>query len=495
MLAWLRRGLIAFGAVLAFAGIAHAQAPQVRHVPGKPLVLLGSYDLAPLGYEVEEYFVSGKATSYTLAGPPTEDGKWQASPSAKADYVTRIVVVRPTDPRKFNGSVLVEWNNVTAGTDASPEWTAAHRLLIREGYAYVGVSAQKAGVEGGGIPGMAIGTPLKRANAARYGTLSHPGDAWSFDIFSEVGRLLRAPNASGVLGTLVPRRIIAGGESQSAAYLTTYINAVDPIARLYDAFLVHSRFGSAAPIEGGSMGSGGPTADALKFVKFRPDLRVPVIAVITETDLLGARLSGYHGARRPDDAKLRVWEVPGTAHADNYTFVIGSMDSGSAPIEKIAAAYEPMDQILGSKLAKPINFAPQHHYLVETAVAALDAWLRTGKAPPRARSIQLTPGADPTPVVDANGAALGGVRTPWVDVPTAKLTGVGNSGSPLAMLVGTGEPFDTATLDRLYPGGKAEYLAKFEKSLDASIKVGFILPADRAEILALAAAMKWRGSK
>jgi len=62
-----------------------------------------------------------------------------------------------------------------------------------------------------------------------------------------------------------------------------------------------------------------------------------------------------------------------------------------------------------------------------------------------------------------------------------------NSGGPLAGLAGVTEPFDAATLDRLYPGGKSEYLRKFQASLDSAIKAGFILAADRSEILDLAA--------
>ena len=81
----------------------------------------------------------------------------------------------------------------------------------------------------------------------------------------------------------------------------------------------------------------------------------------------------------------------------------------------------------------------------------------------------------------------GGVRTPWVDVPVTRLSGTGNSGSPLAFLAGASEPFDAATLARLYPGGKKEYLKKFEAALDSAIKAGFILSADRKEILDLAA--------
>src|SRR5215471_5433432 len=95
--------------------------------------------------------------------------------------------------------------------------------------------------------------------------------------------------------------------------------------------------------------------------------------------------------------------------------------------------------------------------------------------------------AGPREALDANGLAEGGLRTPWVDVPTARLSGVGNSGGPQAGMVGIGKPFDAATLERLYPGGRAEYLKKFEASLDAAIAAGFILPEDKPEIMELVA--------
>lgn len=97
-----------------------------------------------------------------------------------------------------------------------------------------------------------------------------------------------------------------------------------------------------------------------------------------------------------------------------------------------------------------------------------------------------TADAPATLILDANGLTEGGVRTPWVDVPTARLSGGGNSGSPLAFLAGSCEPFDAATLERLYPGGKAEYLKRFEHSLSSAIKAGFILSEDKQEILRLA---------
>ena len=483
----LRQWVAALLFALGFAGEAGAALPSVRNVPGQPNLMLGAYDLASLGFSRDEYFLSGTATSYKLTGLQNIDGNWNAVPAGTAPYATRIVVVRPTDPKKFNGTVLVEWMNVTAGADASPDWNATHRELLRGGYAWVGVSAQKVGVEGG--PNlMGLGVPLKKADPQRYGQLSHPGDPYSFDIYSQVAALLKAPRASGLLGALAPKRIISAGESQSAVYLTTYVNAVDPVAKVYDGFLIHSRFGAAALLDADSMMTARSGA-----ARLRTKLRVPVITVETETDLVDGNLLGFHLARQPDNDRLRVWEVTGTAHADNYTFSIGSTDLPSTPLEKIAAGYRPTADVLGGKLAKPMNFAPQHHYVVQAALWHLDRWIRTGKAPPKAEPIRLT-GSPVTFVTDDHGIALGGVRTPWVDVPTARLSGVGNSGAQLAFLVGVGEPFDQARLDRLYPDGKKEYLKAFEASLDVTIAKGFILPADRQEIIALAPLM-YQGSR
>lgn len=467
--------------------------PDIVAVPGVPTLLLGNYDLAPLGYQLDEFFVSGTASSYKLAGPPSPDGRWEALTAGTAPYTTRIVAVRPADPEKFNGTVVVEWLNVSAGADGSPDWNATHREIIRGGYAYVAVSAQKAGIDGGGLVPVAAAAGLKKANPERYARLHHPGDAFSYDIFSQVAKILHAAS-NHVLGALVPERVLAMGESQSAVFLTTYVNAIDPLAQAYEGFLIHSRFGGAASLESASM----IAPDGPRTVKFRPDLRAPVIAVITETDLLDSNIPGYHGARVPDSDRLRVWEVAGTAHADMYTFSAGRIDSGSGPLEELAAANEASNSVLGSTLAKPVNNALQHHYVVEAALANLDRWVRTGNAAPSAAPIELKqagqPGAGPALALDANGLAQGGVRTPWMDVPAARLSGVGNSGGFIAFMAGVCEPFDAATLDRLYPDGKGEYLKKFETALDSAIQSGFLLAADRQEILGLAA-LAYRGSR
>ena len=133
-----------------------------------------------------EFFVSGTASSYAEGA------------SGQADYTTRIVVQTPIDVTEFNGTVIVEWLNVSGGIDAAAVWFMAHREMVREGYAYVAVSAQKVGVRADTtITG--IDMSLKKQDPERYSSLSHPGDDYSFDIFSQVGRLIRE-SAAEVLG-------------------------------------------------------------------------------------------------------------------------------------------------------------------------------------------------------------------------------------------------------------------------------------------------------
>ena len=279
--------------------------------------------------------------------------------------------------------------------------------------------------------------------------------------------------------------------------MTTYVDAIDPLVKVYDGFYIHSRFGGAPPPETAAMRGGPNGRPGPSGVLMRPNLRVPVMTLISETDLIGSGLSGFWAAEQPDNDKLRIWEMPGTSHVDNYMFFVGGHDDGAQPIDKIAGYWKPTDALFGAKMAKPINAAPQHHYVAQAALAGLERWVRTGKAPAKAPRMATeaaaTAGQAPKLIADANGNTKGGIRTPWVDAPVAKLSGSGNTGGPYGFLVGSTQPFDAATLKQLYPGGKADYLKTFDAALDRAVKGGFILPADAPEIRALAAA-GWPGA-
>ena len=70
-----------------------------------------------------------------------------------------MVIYRPINAAKFNGTVVVEWLNVTAGQDLPNGWTMAHNEFIRHG---VGVSGcrPRRWVSTRSRPPSRVGTPL-----------------------------------------------------------------------------------------------------------------------------------------------------------------------------------------------------------------------------------------------------------------------------------------------------------------------------------------------
>lgn len=453
------------------SGAATAVGPEVTGpVTGGngAVVLQGtSFDLGSVGYTQSEFFLSGTATSYTSANSLGSDGRWDVTPASAAPYTTRIVMNRPSNPARFNGTVVVEWLNVSAGLDTAPEWIYTHNELIREGYAWIGVSAQAVGV-----------AATKAADPVRYAPLSHPGDSYSYDIFTQAGQAVR-DSAAKILGGLRPRTVLAEGESQSAFRLTTYIDAVQPLVHAYDGFLVHSRAGFAAAL------SQAPQADVPTpaVVEFRTDTDVPVLTVETETDLM---LLGYLTARQPDTGRLRFWEVAGTAHADDYVANVGAADTGNGAVSagELDAMLDPPTGTPAFSCADPINTGPAH-YVMDGAQHALRSWVLTGIPPAKTSPLQVTTSSDGTPafVLDANGNATGGIRTPAVDAPAAALSGLGQTGTAqFCFLFGTTTPFTPAKLAGLYPT-HAEFVRQWAARTAAAVAAGTIRPADGADLV------------
>ena len=423
-------------------------------------------NLKPFGYVQHEYKASGTATSYRPNGQQSSNGRWSFVPDGHASYRTRVLVRYPADPARFSGTVVVEWLNVSGGVDADPEWASLYQEILRQGDAWVGVSTQQIGVMGGPVlvtvpgPGsQVVGKGLREIDPKRYGSLDLPGDGFSYDIFTQVARAIRA---GAGMGGLKPQRLIAAGESQSAFALVTYYDGVQPLTHEFDGFFVHSRGASGLPLVG--PGQNADLANALcgTPVIFRTDQDAPVIDVQAESDVTG--LLDSYVARQPDNDRFRLWEVTGTSHADAH--LLGA-----------SARY--------INCGVPINNGPMH-LVAKAALGALTTWIKTGAAPVHAPRIDMTPGVTPKVVRDSDGIALGGIRTPPVDVPVATLSGVpGPNPSVICLLLGSTKPFTAARLTQLYPS-RAAYLKRYDADADATIKAGFVLPEDRAALLAFA---------
>ena len=142
------------------------------------------HDLAGAGYVEQEYYLSGVADAYATSG---------AKLVTDVAYRTRLIVRRPVSDADFNGTVLVEWQNVTAGYDLDALWNVRH---LREGYVWVGVSAQRVGVDQlrGWSPTRA-NDPAQSADQSKRGSVRLPCSptgpgrpAWRGAVYREQSR-------------------------------------------------------------------------------------------------------------------------------------------------------------------------------------------------------------------------------------------------------------------------------------------------------------------
>ena len=436
---------------------------------GRPL-----YDLAEHGYVEEEFFLSGTATTYRPV-PGTEwgrDGRWQAEATASVPYRTRILVYRPADPERFNHTALVCWNNVTAGYELfageSPE-------VLEGGYAFVAATVQRVGVHG--FPTNSQG--LAAWDPERYGSLSIPTDDASFDIFTQVARAVGAGrDRSGIdpLAGLDVRRVIALGASQSAGRLCTYVNAIHPLERAYDGYLLQIYFGTGAPLEVGDAivninapaapGNAGSRARLRGTNLIRDDLDVPVMVVNSELEAIAC-----YGVRQPDTDRFCYWESAGTCHVAAQAMAV------RAPkYEREFGTPLPVMQKMNRIAITPLYDAAIHH---------LCRWVSGGAPPPRQPRIEFA-GDPPAVVRDAHGIATGGVRLPQADVPVAQNSSIPLGADIYSVLYGSSLPFDAAKLDALH-GDEATYLARFEEAARRAEKAGVLLPRDIARAVEEAA--------
>jgi len=394
-----------------------------------------NHDLASRGYVEEEFFVEGTANRYNTPAQTTATVIDKDHP-----YKTRIVVRRPADSKRFNGTVLVEWYNVTNNFDAENMWFFAWEQMVRAGYAWVGVSTQQAGV-----------VALKTFSTERYGAIdvnragTVMADALSYDIFSQAGQAVKNPKGVDVLGGLKPAHVFAIGESQSANRLSTYVNSINPLAGVYDGFMLLSSLNQ----------------------KIRTDTPVPVWKISAEYDVA----SGEANARQPDTNLFRSWEIAGTSHVDQH------LRGNREPLElrdigtSSEAAMSPRCGVPSVGTRTPM------HYVIASALDLMVRWVEKKTPPPIAPPLTISSTGTPIVVArDAQGLALGGIRLADVAVPIGLNNGT-NTGPGACARWGYYQAFDIATLNKLYPNHQA-YVSAVERITNENLKAGFILKPD-----------------
>lgn len=443
-------------ATVAAAEPAAVSAPSVSAAPDTGEMWAASaLDESKLGLTEQEFFFEGTTTKGER-------------------YKSRMIVRRPVNPAKFNGTVIVEWMNASSGSDLDVDYPSVLPLLTRAGYAYVGVTAQKVTVDF-----------LRKRNAARYESLSmnddQPQNA-AFEVFSQAGQALKGKFA-GVdpLGGLKAKVLIAIGQSQSSGRLTTFVNSVhgQTLAPVYDAVVLHS-------------GGAAPTRFPLPILKLNSENEAP----------------GYWAGRGVHDPNYTYWEVPGTAHQP--------LEGTEASLRLLNAARAPQGfprcpfPYQGAGGPVPMDA------VLRAGLVGLDRKVRGGASLPAGPLIEMTaPPADapattdPFALTGANrgviqrdryGNARGGIRLPQQAVPTGRntpSTGCQVNFMGRQLVLGSYPQWDAfdggkdpvvdpedkvnatepASAKAVY-GSHADYVAKFNAATDAALAQGFILKAD-----------------
>lgn len=426
------------------------------NISGTEPMTSAGIDLGKYGYTETEYFADGEANRYEGAGSAnTTTAKIIDS---NHDYRTRVLVRTPAKD-KFNGTLIVEWTNVTIGTDADFVFAEAHEEYLRDGYAYAVVSAQNAGIDS-----------LKKWSAKRYGSLHAAAmnvnpktgeaidacptpapcasDAYSWDMFTGVTEALLDNKSEGsALEGLDIANVVAVGQSQSAARLTGYYNTIQPIDNLFDGFVLWDRAVNA----------------------LRDDVKAPAISINSES--LTPLFPVF-----PNGENTRTWEIAGATHGSMYAAeYVDSMftrDDGIQGPDGTPISFT--EWVAPTCASEPIFSTVENGMVIAAATEAIVKWVNTGE--PASNTILFERDADGNLVREANGQVKGGIQLASFLAPTAGLNAFNGTAFPCAVS-GSRTPYTSAELSALY-GNSGTYVKQVTAATEAAEKAGYILPAD-----------------
>ncbi len=457
--------------------------PTVEAIPGSTIFTGALQKLGPRGYLEREYAVTVTDPQvYSYLGESTET---TVTPAADGNYRSRFIVRMPSDPAKFNGRVLVEMMNTTALVDLDVAWEQAHEYLMRDGWAYVGITVQQTGIRAlSGFKrqpdrytnlGLNLMTPTAAADPTNGGR--DPSIAW--DLTSQVGALLAREGTTSPLAGYDVESVFLTGQSQMAGYAVTYVNAIHPRHQVFDGFLVAYRgtratnLQYAAPVDGAVPSTSGSVAQRRIAAG-----GAPVINLQTETDPPGFPSGDDSAVWRPDadepTDRFRLWEVAGSSHNDRH----GAEQALGVLSRDFGLSFAPACDWKGAMGVNDFTMRFAWH----SALEGLAAWHEVGTAP---ASVKRITRVDGDVARDSRGNARGGLRLSRIDVPVATY-GPFSTGGLFCNLTGWQKAFSQAALQRLYPT-TADYVSEVRAAAQADVAAGILLTEDAATLVKLAA--------
>lgn len=403
-------------------------------------------DLAAFGYIEEEFELSG------VAGEWEYDDAFAPRVKQQIPFVTRILLRRPSDPARFSGSVQLE--PLHPDLDNAPTWKAAHGWMLRNGHAWVGVTQS-----------APVAADLAERFPDRYGRLSLPAAGLGHDILGAVAVALK----DGAFPLAGVELVTMSGWSITGSFCRVY---------LQEGFVerhrtADGRRGVDAMIIGKTSGAflraGYPPLSAQCEVLPADDARrtvrgrIPVFEVLTESE------AETHAPVLRDDSddegdRYRLYEVAGTSHRQ-----LRPDDVLTNTAQYAEAGGELADTRI-TELPSDARF----ELFAGAAFENLERWVRDGIAPPRVPRFERT--EDGALARDADGTVIGGIRPPWIAVPTARYrpssTPAPGACLPLARFPGTGTPEQSASLiGHRIPFTAAELAARYRDADDFRARV------------------------
>ncbi len=433
----------------------------------------------PSGYVEEEYFFSGTGNLYEYT--PTGIEIVTPCPASATlgctniPYTTRMIVKRPADASGFSGTVVVEPLNPSANYDIAAVWDRSLGYFVRRGDIFVGWTSKS----------VVVNT-LQAWNPTRYADLNWPYapftpggnsgvyDGITFDIAAQIGALFKANGPGSPLQGYNVKHVIEAGFSQDGSFTFTQADIFHNLEMMPNGGTIYDGYVPGGTTGPSDINFGLTPAGALPAGDPRHQMQprnVPVVHINTETEIaLGAPTAPAGLAyRRPDsdapDDRYRLWEVPGASHVSNdFSAPVITLQLGQAEISKIPVSDLPplgcthMEYVNGPVTGVPGVVDPNTFpfaYVANAAFADLKQWIDFSLPPPRADRIELTNTTPAQIARDQFGNALGGVRTPYLDVPTATHVPTDSAAETTALsgfcvLYGYDVPFDESELDSLY---------------------------------------------
>lgn len=448
-----------------------------------------------IDYIEDEYFMSGTANIYEES-----DRQVPKVIFFDAPYTTRVLIRRPKEKQKFSGNIVIEILNASAMIDIDRMWVNSWKFFTRNGDIYIGITSKGHVVDSlkkfDPIRYEAINwsnpqperIPSEEISRGPFPFLSEYESGLFWDMLIDFAKLLRTDDELNPISNYGKGKLFLTGWSQSGSYIARILHSFSYLPEnavegpLFDGYLLAGSGATDAPLNAYSsafrFARGGIPQGSILGGK------EPVIAVNTESE---NRFTYWYGDFDQPDFKFRTWQIPASSHDSHYNLIEYYDGQGREDLDRIGIPIvwegcegEPMDCPY-----EPIFNAAFFH---------LYNWANYNIPAPHAPKIKTKISINPDPVEDPFGSyaenvkdhygnAVGGIRHPAADCPTGVYSSFSKTASGgVQAMFGNVIPFSPEQLKCFY-GSLENYRSLVIRSIDNTISLGFILQADRDELI------------